>query len=111
MDVATCNQREEGAMPAARKDRLSSLIKDVESAAKRLRNDVRKRANAAQLQRNLQNAAAQLRKRAAAAAGQVEKYVHEVRKELEGKAGAAAKKAKAPRSTKRTRTTRRKTKA
>jgi ElaB/YqjD/DUF883 family membrane-anchored ribosome-binding protein len=98
-------------MPAARKDRLSSLIREVESAAKRLRNDVRKRANAAQLQKNLQNAAAQLRKRAAAAAGQVEKYVHDIRKDLEGKAAAVAKKPKARRSAKRRSSTRRRAKA
>ncbi len=82
-------------MAKRRGDRISQLIKDVESSTKRLRTDIRKRANATGLLKNLQTAAAQLRKRAAAAAGQVEKYVHELRKELEGSAGQAAKKAKA----------------
>jgi hypothetical protein len=95
---------EEEAMPKTRRDRLSTLIKDVESVTKRLRNDIRKRANAKQIQKNLQTAAVQLRKRAASTAAQVEKYVHDIRKELEGQAGAAAKKTK---RTKR-RTTRRK---
>jgi hypothetical protein len=98
-------------MPAARKDRLSTVIKEVESAAKRLRNEIRKRANPMQLQKNLQDAATQLRKRAAQAAGQVEKYVQSIRKELER--GTATSKARAPRSAKRRRrtTTRRKAKA
>ena len=52
--------------------------------AKRLRADIRKRATAAGLLKGLQAAAGQLRKRAAVAAAHVEKYVHEIRKELEG---------------------------
>jgi hypothetical protein len=84
-------------MAKRRGDRISELIKDVESSAKRLRADVRKRANATGLLKNLQTAAEQLRKRAAAAAGQVERYVHELRKELEGSAGQAARKAKSAR--------------
>jgi phosphotransferase system IIB component len=92
---------------------LSSLIRDVESAAKRLRNEVRKRANATQLQKNLQNAAGQLRKAAAQAVGQVEKYVQSVRKELEKGSGAAKPNAKTARRrpAKRRRTTRKKAKA
>jgi ABC-type transporter Mla subunit MlaD len=72
-------------------DRIGALIADVEKVAKRLRADIRKRAEATGLLKNLNAMANQLRKRAAAAAAQVEKYVHEIRKELE----AGAKKAPA----------------
>jgi hypothetical protein len=92
------------------RDRVAGLVKDVEATAKRLRTEVRKRANATGLQKNLEKIAAQLRKRAAEAAGQVEKYVHELRKELEGKAGASTKKAKrATRKTSTRKTSTRKT--
>lgn len=72
-------------MEHKRSDRIAELIKDVESIAKRLRADVRKRAKALGLTKNLQSLADQLRKRAATVAGQVEKYAHEIRKDLEGK--------------------------
>jgi hypothetical protein len=107
-------------MPAVRRDRLSSLIRDVESAAKRLRNVIRKQASATQLQKNLQNAAGQLRKAAAQAVGQVESYVQGIRKELErGTRPAARTRTKTARrrttkrraTTKRRRTTRKKAKA
>lgn len=80
-------------------DRVSALIGDVEKLAKRLRTDLRKRAQAAGLLKNIRSAADQLRKRAAVAAKQVEKYVHEIRTELERGAKPAkkgAKKRKAP---------------
>lgn len=64
-------------------DRVGTLIKEVEGLAKRLRVDIRKRAEAAGFLKNLKAAADQLRKRAAMAAAQVEKYVHQIRKELE----------------------------
>ncbi len=67
-------------------DRVGALIADVEALAKRLRTDIRKRAEAAGFLKNLRAAADQLRKRAAAAAAQVEKYVHQIRKELEASA-------------------------
>jgi hypothetical protein len=70
-------------MPAGPRERLASLIKDVEKAAKQLRSDIRKRAAAAP--KNMETAAARLRKGAADIAGQVEKYVHDVRVGLEGK--------------------------
>lgn len=75
-------------------DRIGALIAEVEALAKRLRTDIRKRAEAAGLLKNLKAAANQLRKRAAMAAAQVEKYVHQIRKELE----AGAKPAKAKRA-------------
>jgi len=64
-------------------DRIAELIKDVEVVAKRLRVDVRKRAVALGLGKSLQATALRLRKQAAEVAGHVEKYVHELRKELE----------------------------
>jgi CRISPR/Cas system-associated protein Cas10 (large subunit of type III CRISPR-Cas system) len=74
-------------------DRVGALVADVEALAKRLRTDIRKRAEAAGLLKNLRAMADQLRKRAATAAAQVEKYVHEIRKDLEA-AGKSAKPAK-----------------
>jgi len=64
-------------------DRVGALIREVEGLAKRLRTDIRKRAEAAGFLKNLKMAADKLRKRAAIAAAQVEKYVHQIRKELE----------------------------
>ena len=81
-------------------DRVGAVIAEVEALAKRLRTDIRKRADAAGLLKNLKSMADQLRKRAAKAAAQVEKYVHELRKELEAGAKPAKrskpKKRKAP---------------
>ena len=65
-------------------DRAGKLVAEVEALAKRLRSDVRKRISETGLPKRLQKAAADLRKRAAAAAAQVEKYVHDIRTELEG---------------------------
>jgi hypothetical protein len=70
-------------------DRVARIVADVEKAAKRLRADVRKRVTGAPLLKTLQKAAGQLRDRAAKAAGQVEKYVHEIRMELESAQPAA----------------------
>jgi len=74
-------------------DRVGAMIKEVEALAKRLRTDIRKRAEAAGLLKNLRAMADQLRKQAARAAAQVEKYVHQIRTELEA-AGKSAKPAK-----------------
>jgi hypothetical protein len=68
---------------AKQQDRAGQLIKEVEALARRMQADIRKRVKASGLLKNLQSTANQLRKRAAQAAGQVEKYVHELRKELE----------------------------
>jgi hypothetical protein len=70
-------------MAAGPRERLGSLIKDVEKATKQLRADIRKRAESAP--KNMEAAANRLRKGAADIAGQVEKYVHDVRVGLEGK--------------------------
>ncbi len=67
-----------------RNDRAGRLVAEVETLAKRLRMDVRKRAKEGGILKRLQKAADDLRKRAAVAAAQVEKYVHDIRKELEG---------------------------
>jgi hypothetical protein len=73
-------------MAAGPRERLGSLIKDVEKAARQLRADIRKRAQAAP--KSMEAAAARLRKGAADIAGQVEKYVHDLRVGLEGKPAA-----------------------
>jgi hypothetical protein len=65
-------------------DRIGAMVKEVEKLAKQLRADVGKRAAATGLPKNLKAAADRLRKLAAALAAQVEKYAHEVRKDLEG---------------------------
>jgi hypothetical protein len=80
-------------------DRLNALIKDVEALARRLQTDIRKRVQAAALLKNLQSAANRLRKQAAAAAAQVEKYVRELRKDLE-RSSKPAKRAKPVRKAK-----------
>lgn len=69
-------------MAAGPRERLGSLIKDVEKAAKQLRADIRKRAATAP--KNMEVAANRLRKGAADIAGQVEKYLHDLRVGLEG---------------------------
>lgn len=71
-------------MAKRRGDQIARIVAEVESVAKRLRADVRKRVKERPLLKTLQKAAERLRERAATAAGQVEKYVHEIRVELEG---------------------------
>lgn len=69
-----------------RSDEVGALVADVEALAKRLRADIRKQRKA--LPKDLKAMAGRLRKRAAYAAGQAEKYVHEIRVDLEGKSKA-----------------------
>jgi hypothetical protein len=66
-----------------RSDEVGAIVADVEALAKRVRAGVRKQKTA--LPKDLKVMAGRLRKRAAHAAGQVEKYVHEIRLDLEGK--------------------------
>jgi len=73
-------------MAAGPRERIASLIKDVEKSARQLRNDIRKRAQLAP--RNLQALGDRLRKGGADVAKQVEKYVHDLRVSLEGTAKA-----------------------
>jgi hypothetical protein len=68
-------------MTQKRRDEVRSLIEEVEGLAKGLRSSLRKQAAA--LPKDLKALAGRLRKRAAHAAGQVEKYAHEIRIELE----------------------------
>jgi hypothetical protein len=65
-------------------DQVKSIILEVEGLAKRLRTGIRQQAKA--LPKELNTLATRLRKRAAEAAAQVEKYVHQLRVELEGSA-------------------------
>ena len=74
-------------MAAGPRERLAALIRDVEKAASQLRADIQKRAQAAP--RSMEAAAMRLRKGAADIAGQVEKYVHDLRVGLEGSKPAA----------------------
>jgi len=76
-------------------DRIGAMVKEVEKLAKQLRVGLGKRAAATGLPKNLKAAADRLRKLAAALAAQVEKYAHEVRKELEGDGKPARKRPKA----------------
>jgi len=87
----------------AQSDRIGTLVRELETVAKRLRTDIRKRAAAAGILKQLESGASQLRKRAAAVAAQVEKYVHELRMDLE-RAPKPAKKTKAARKPARRRT-------
>jgi hypothetical protein len=81
-----------------RNDRIRELVTEVERIAKRLRTDIRKRVEETGLLKNIEGAASQLRKQAAAVAAQVERYAREMRQQLErsakakGKASAASKK-------------------
>lgn len=78
-------------------DRLHDLVQEVEALAKGLRSDLRKRAESAGVLKDVQKAADKLRKTAATAAGHVEKYVHQLRRELEGAGKPVKKKAPAKR--------------
>lgn len=69
-------------MTRKRPDRLAEVIKEIEAIAKRLRAELRRAARETGLTKNLQQAAAMLRKQAALLAALVEKYVHELRMEL-----------------------------
>jgi len=80
-------------------DRVNQLMREVEALAKRVQTDVRKRVQAAALLKNLQAAANQLRKQAAVAAAQVEKYIRQLRRELE-RSARPAKRAKSSRKPK-----------
>jgi hypothetical protein len=72
-------------------DRIGALVREVEALAKRLRADIGKRARAAGVEKRLRTTADRMRKLAASVAAQVEKYAHEIRKELEGGAKPAKK--------------------
>lgn len=85
-------------MAVKRQDGLTAVIKDIEALARRLRADLRRAARETGLTKNLEKAAATLRKRATLVAARVEKYAHEVRMDL-AKKGAA----KRPASRRRTR--------
>jgi hypothetical protein len=81
-------------MAQKRGSQLDAVIKEVEAIAKVLRADIRKRIAATHLPRTLARTAERLRKRAAYAAMQVEKYAHELRLELEKAGPAKARKAR-----------------
>ena len=74
-----------------KEDRIGALVREVEALARRLRADIGKRARAAGVEKRLRTTADRMRKLAASVAAQVEKYAHEIRKELEGGAKPAKK--------------------
>ena len=69
-------------MATKRRDQLTVVIKEIEAMARRLRTDVRRAAREVGLTKNLEKAAAALRKQVALLVGHLEKYVHELRMEL-----------------------------
>ena len=81
-------------MAKTRGDRISALTKELEAIAKNVRAEIRKTASKSGLPKRLERAAMQLRKRAAAVAGHIEHYVHEIRMELERGVKKPAKKVK-----------------
>jgi hypothetical protein len=87
------------------------MISDVEKTARQLRADIRKRAQGAP--RSMEEAAKRLRKGAADVTGQVERYLHDLRVNLEGRArtprGASARKTKTKTKSSTTRRTRTRT--
>ena len=88
-------------MTAGPRERINRLIRDVEKAARQLRRDFEKRARSApknlqQVADRLRKLADMLRKNGVDIATQVEKYVHELRRSLEG---AVAKPARTVRKT------------
>ena len=85
-------------MAAGPRERLAALIRDLEKAARQLRADIQKRARAAP--KNMEAAAMRLRKGAADIAGQVEKYIHDLRVGLEGRKPAARRPARRARARK-----------
>ncbi|MEO8606006.1 MAG: hypothetical protein ABI629_25775 [bacterium] len=85
---------QEDGMVAGPRERIASLIKDVEKAGKQLRSDIRKRVQTAP--KNLQAVADRMRKGGADVAAQVEKYVHDLRVSLEPARRAKPKRAAAP---------------
>lgn len=72
-------------------DRAAAVVAEVEKIAKQLRSGLRKQVAA--FPKELDALAGKLRKQAAAAAGHVEDYVHELRVELEKSGKPARKKA------------------
>ncbi len=66
-------------MAKERRERISSLTQEIERVAKNVRGEIRR----ATPTKALERAAKELRKRAAAVLAEVEKYIHELRKELE----------------------------
>lgn len=82
------------------KTQIAKFLKEMETAAKRLRADVRKRARAAGLDRKLHQAAAQLEKRTKTAVSHVRKHADRITRELAGTARKPAKKRRTKRKRK-----------
>lgn len=63
-------------------DRLTTLIREIEALANRLRGDLRRAVRHAGLTRNLERLAKMLRKQVALVAAEVERRAHDLRLEL-----------------------------
>ena len=69
-------------MAKKKADRVAKMVGEVEAIAKELRASIRNRAKRANIPAKLKRAAADLRKRAGAAATHVDKHVRQLRKDL-----------------------------
>ena len=69
-------------MTRKRPDLFTEVIVELEARAKRLRTELRRAVRETGLARNLEQAAAALRKQAARVVALVEKYVHQLRMDL-----------------------------
>jgi hypothetical protein len=72
-----------GDMPKASNDRVAALMKDIETHAKKLRSDIRKKVAATGLPKRLQAGAKKLRKQVAAAAKQLDEHARRLRKDIQ----------------------------
>ena len=70
-------------MPKASNDRVAALMKDIETHARKLRSDIRKKVAATGLPKSLQAGAKKLRKQVAAAAKQLDEHARRLRKDIQ----------------------------
>jgi len=76
-------RRKEGRDMATKRDeRLAAMIEEMEALAKRVRTGIRRAARESGFTKEVERAAAALRKRLAVLMGALEKYIHELRLEL-----------------------------
>jgi hypothetical protein len=90
--------KEGGDMATKRDERLAAMIEEMEVLAKRVRTTIRRVARDSGFAKELERAAASLRKRLAVLMAALEKYIHELRVDL-----VAARPAKRPTAKRRAR--------
>jgi hypothetical protein len=81
-------------MPKASDDRVAALMKDIETHARKLRSDIRKKVAATGLPKSLQAGAKKLRKQVAAAAKQLDQHARRLRKDIQAATGKSARRSK-----------------